>query len=261
MKRIVFILICMLGVLGAFAQDSNKVDANGKKQGIWIKHWEHTGKKKSEGAYKAGKQVGLWRYYYEQGELWIEVEFLADGITANMKMYHGNGKKAAEGLYVNQKKDGKWYYYSIDSVKIGTEQYAKGVKSGTEEAFYLSGKMFEVTTWDKDKKNGMWKQWFENGVTKVDGAYKNDTLEGKVIYYYPNGKKQMEGTYVKGLRSGSFLFYDTSGKMVRTLTYINGKLSPEDEQKYKLEKENNINIPEDIIYQGFEQFKPGNGGY
>lgn len=270
MRIIMKITICtfcfLASMLVSFSQDINKTDAQGKKQGKWVTYWEEGGKIKSEGLYKDGKQINLWQYYYETGELWIMLEFLTDGITVNCKMYHGDGDKAAEGLYVKDKKlnkmvkDGKWYYYRQDSVMLALETYKAGIKDGTEETYYDNGKKFEVATFVNGKKTGPWKQWFDTGVLKVDGNYANDTLDGKVVYYHPNSKKYMEGSYVKGLRSGSFVFYDTNGKMTDTDVYYSGKLSPEDELE-QLEKEPTKFYPEDIIYQGFEQYNPNSGGY
>jgi antitoxin component YwqK of YwqJK toxin-antitoxin module len=49
-----------------------------------------SGKKESEGNYKAGKPEGLWIYYHE------------------------NGNKASEGNMVDGKKEGPWRYYNIN---------------------------------------------------------------------------------------------------------------------------------------------------
>jgi len=257
-KNICITLIAVwFSVLSIAAQALNQTDAKGKKQGIWQYKWEETGQLKSEGAYKDGKKVGVWKYYYESGELLVLKEFLEDGITSNLKMYDISGYKIAEGLYVKDKREGTWYYYGADSLKIGEEIYKNGVKNGLEKTFYRgTGKLYQQVMFVNGKKEGIYKQYFESGVLKRDATYKNDTLEGKVMYYHPNTKKLMEGTYVKGLRNGEFNYYDESGKLIETLHYRMGKLR-EDDYKRHLSGEIKVTYPEDIIYEGIPGMDPG----
>jgi antitoxin component YwqK of YwqJK toxin-antitoxin module len=50
------------------AQDSgvNKLDANGKKTGVWKKYYEN-GKLWYEGSFKDGKPIGFMKRYYPGG--------------------------------------------------------------------------------------------------------------------------------------------------------------------------------------------------
>jgi antitoxin component YwqK of YwqJK toxin-antitoxin module len=252
MKAFLYFL-AFIYFIPSFAQ-TNQKDSKGK-QGEWNYYYKDT-ILKSKGYYKNNKRIGVWHFYYETGEIYLEVEYLTDGITTNLKMYEPNGKKSAEGLYVNKKKEGNWYYYR-DTIMIRTEPYKVGKLDGIVKSYYPSKKIFEEISFLNNKKEGTWKQFYENGITRAEGKFTNDTLSGKVTYYHPNGKKNLEGIYVKGLRNGTFYLYDESGKLIETLRYKKGRLYDEDEKRTRKKNEIKEYLPEDIIYKGgFEGLKP-----
>lgn len=255
-RIVVFIIVFCTLIEFGYAQDINQNDSKGLKTGHWqIKYSNDS--LKSDGYYKAGKPIGLWKYFYDTGELMAYMEYLTDGITSNFKLFDVSGPRIAEGLYIKGKKDAQWHYYGIDSSKVGEETYIKGVKTGEEKIYYPgSGKLFQSTIFTNDKKNGWYKQFYQDAVIKTDGNFVNDTLVGKVTYYHPNGKKNLEGIYVKGLRDGEFYVYDEKGKLAETLHYKMGKLDEKDELRH-LNGEIKVVYPEDVIYQGgYEHLNP-----
>ncbi len=261
MRSVFLLSFLWLATMVCHGQPTNQKDANGKKTGLWQTKWPNDSLK-SEGYYKAGKAIGLWKYWYETGEIMAWMEHLTDGITSNFKLFDPSGPRIAEGLYEKGKKNGTWHYYGVDSSKVSEETYIKGVKTGEEKVFYpKTGKLFQTTYFADGKKEGLWKQFYADGFLKTDGNHKNDTLVGKVIYYHPNGKKNLEGNYVKGLRHGEFFVYDENGKLAETLHYKMGKLDEKDLKRH-LNGEIKVTFPEDVIYQGgYEWLNPnGNGG-
>jgi len=127
---------------------------------------------------------------------------------------------------------------------------------GLVKTFYSSGKVFEILTYSKGQREGVWKQYFETGILKTDGVFKKDTLDGKINYYHPNAKKQLEGMYTNGLRQGVFTMYEDNGKVKETLRYEKGTLHPDDEKRH-LKGEIKEVFPESTIYKGgFEGLMP-----
>lgn len=254
MRKLIALSIFLYFSLHLSAQINQK-DNKGQKQGEWKEYYQDT-ILKSKGVYKNGKRVGVWHFYYETGEVFMEVEYLTDGITTNMKMFDPNGMKTAEGIYVKAKKEGTWYYYATDSTKLREETYKNSLLDGLIKTYYRSGKLFEQIAYVRGKKEGIWKQYFESGVLKVDGTYKNDTLDGKIIYYHPNTKKMLEGLYKRGLREGTFTIYEENGKVKDTYRYNNGIMHPDDRKK-KINGDIKEVFPESIIYQdGYENLAP-----
>ncbi len=258
MKKLFLIILALFFAYHLqWGQPINQKDSKGMKQGEWIEYYDQAKTQiKSKGVYKNNKRVGVWFFYYETGEVFMEVEYLTDGNTTNLKMYDPDKSKIAEGIYVKGKKEGTWYYYGKDSVKLREEPYKNGLLDGIVRTFYRSGKTFEILTYLKGKREGPWKQFYESGVLKTDGTFKNDTLDGKITYYHSNAKKQMEGTYVKGLRQGVFTIYEENGKVKETLRYDKGFLHPDDEKRHLVKEPKEV-FPESIIYKGgFEGLMP-----
>ena len=69
MKLIITIILALLTTL-AIAQDTNKVDANGKKQGYWEKY-HPTGYLRYKGQFKNDIYHGYGRYIYSNGNFYI----------------------------------------------------------------------------------------------------------------------------------------------------------------------------------------------
>lgn len=257
--RLIFFLMMVLGICAAKAnsQITNQIDSKGQKQGEWLEYYDQAKTQlKSKGVYKNNKRVGVWFFYYETSEVFMEVEYLTDGITTNLKMYDPDKTKICEGIYVNGRKEGTWYYYTKDSVKLREEPYKAGLLDGIVKTFYRGGKVFEILTYSKGKREGAWKQYYETGVLKTDGIFKNNTLDGKIIYYHANAKKQLEGNYVNGQRQGIFTIYEDNGKVKETLRYDKGILHPEDEKRHLVGEPKEV-YPESIIYKGgFEGLMP-----
>ena len=65
-----------------------------------------------QGSYnKEGKRVGHWVYYYEDGTLWSEAEYLNGERHGKSAVYYENGKVRYTGNYKDGKTVGKWLFY------------------------------------------------------------------------------------------------------------------------------------------------------
>ena len=71
-------------------------------------------------------EQGLWKFYYQSGELKATKEFFYNGTAWPTHIYYKNGNIRNSGLYVNKKKDSTWNYFNEDSVLILSEQYKQG---------------------------------------------------------------------------------------------------------------------------------------
>jgi antitoxin component YwqK of YwqJK toxin-antitoxin module len=54
-------------------------------------------------------------------------------------------------------------------------------------------------------------QYFLNGKTKMESAYKNGLRSGQVIYFYPDGLLYYTGFYTADLKSGSWEYFTEEG--------------------------------------------------
>lgn len=86
------------------------------------------------------------------------------------------------------------------------------MKKGIVVIFMLVGffafSQEENKTDAKGKKQGLWKKYHENGMTRYIGTFKDDKPVGVFKYYYDTGKIQTEMTHT-GSNSYSYVYYET----------------------------------------------------
>ena len=117
MKRYFFAVVALLLALTTVAQDVNRTDKKGRRQGVWMDFYPN-GNKRYEGQFKNDKCKGTFTYYDESGKLKATNEFDNSGEKALNKTYAPNGRLIATGYYVNQKKEGEWKYFDKDSGQL-----------------------------------------------------------------------------------------------------------------------------------------------
>jgi antitoxin component YwqK of YwqJK toxin-antitoxin module len=225
MKNRIFILIVfILSIcIESFAQE-NKKDANGLKQGAWVKYDATTKAKIYEGSFVDDKPNGLFKYYTPQGKIKAITTYSDKGKKAKALLFDDKGNKIAEGNYLNEKKDSTWNYYNPDHVLIAQENYSNTKKNGAWKVFYENGKLYEEINWKDSIKDGKWQQYFNNGMLKTDANFVQGQLDGSIKLYQEDGKPDMTGTYVNALREGVWLYYLPSGEIKLRENYSKGKL-------------------------------------
>lgn len=103
MKKILFIsIICFLS-LSIFAQNINRKDEQGRKQG----YWENTtplGKRIYAGNFKDGYPEGEMKRFHKNGALKVRLFFSNKGNKAKAQLYNTYGQLSAKGNYLNKKR-------------------------------------------------------------------------------------------------------------------------------------------------------------
>jgi len=202
------------------------------------KFYYENGKLSSEGPMKEGKPDGYWKNYYKTGLLKIEgnrKNFLLD---STWKFYDEKGRLSKIITYAQGKKNGPSIIYDTLGKPVSSEQFAMDLKDGLSKTFHKNGKLKTITPFVKGKaegvayeyspdsvivgitqykggilqsyerinqrdetnrKQGVWKEFYENNVVKKEFRYNDDSLDG----------------YVKE--------FDRSGSLLSTKKYNNGK--------------------------------------
>lgn len=86
---------------------------DGVREGTSTTFWE-TGALASEGPYHRGEVVGRWKFYYENGQLRLDVGFLGLDYDGEYHEYYENGQVKAEGTWENGRKLDDWRYWTED---------------------------------------------------------------------------------------------------------------------------------------------------
>jgi len=220
MRNLIVAFFMLLGLI-AFAQEDNKTDAKGQKQGEWKKYHKN-GMLRYVGEFKNDKPIGEFKYYYDTGKIQSKMDH--KGAVSYFIAYYQTSEVKAVGKYINQKRDSVWSFYDIDGYKKSSEFYIKGLKNRTSYAYYPNGQIAEEKEFFNDFENGKWNSYYDDGKKKMEATYENGGLEGKAIYYKSNGKRSVRGIYYHGTRTGVWLYFEADGnKIKKKEEYKNGK--------------------------------------
>ena len=135
----------------------------------WYRLYHPSGRLKTLGIYRDGKQEGKWIWYFENGNISSEADF-KDGY-GKVISYYESGAKLQEGTYKNEIKTGKWVLYYEDGNKAAEGNYKD---------------------WEMD---GKWMEYHKNGAKRGEGNYKNGERDGKWVWYDENEKMLMEKSF------------------------------------------------------------------
>lgn len=91
------------------------------------------------------------------------------------------------------------------------------------------------------KKNGLWKNYNENGILAGEVSYANDLYEGPIRLFYQSGKIRTTGQHTNNNEDGKWISYYEDGKKSRESDYQNGILLND---KYFLSDEKPVSIAE-----------------
>lgn len=233
MKQYFFKILLPLLFFGNASLFSQTTNPNGHN-----KFYYENGKISSEGYMKDGKPEGYWKNYYKNGKLKIEgnrKNFLLDSLW---KFYDEKGRITKSINYEKGKKNGLTTVYDTLGNKLSVDEYVNDEKEGLSKTFYKSGRdksvvmfkkgrqegpMYEfsedsliiaITTFkggimqsyekinqkdNQNRKQGIWKDFYENKEVKKIQQFNDDSLDG----------------YVKE--------YDKTGNLLSTKKYNNGK--------------------------------------
>lgn len=74
-------------------------------------------------------------------------------------------------------------------------------------------------SYKEGKKDGEWKEYFNNGSLRYIGYCKNNELHGKFLEYNPNGILIKKGYLKEGFREGKWEYFDGNGEKIKTEFY------------------------------------------
>lgn len=224
----VLLLLCTLFIsFSVRTQETNKTDADGLKQGRWVKKYPD-GKSEYEGTFKDDKPVGVFKYYDIKGNIVAKVDFNEDG-SASAEMYYEKGEIAAKGNYsAPEIKTGKWIYYDQHGNIRSEVHYKNNKKHGPAVYYYKDGSKVKETSFENGRENGYRKEYFSNGKVKIEGALVDGNFDGETKIYHPNGQVLQQGIYRNAVRDSTWIHYDENGRTVKKVHYEKGNIVDEE---------------------------------
>jgi len=245
LKRIIFGL-ALLNVLIINAQtDFNKLDANGKKDGLWKGTYEVSKRPRYEGTFIHGKETGIFKFFDDtkKGDVIATRDFSANDGSAYTIFYDQNKNKVSEGKVIGRNYEGEWkYYHKASKILMAVENYKNGKLEGPRTVYYPNSKVAEEIMYVNGLKEGVYKRFGQNGIILEQTTYKNDEYNGDAIFYDSDGVVASEGKFVKGKKAGIWKFY-VKGKLTKEINMSD----PKNINKVSEKTETKKNQPEKSI--------------
>ena len=208
-KRVfIVLLISVVFLPTAVAQKINRLDANGKRHGIWKKYYANK-RIRYQGQFRNGREIGVFKFYdvtHSNFPTAIK-EFSKDSKSAYVKFYTLKGKLRSEGRMIGKKREGEWKYYFPSGKIFSEEFYVDGKLDGDIKNYYSNGKLTSITQYKNGLKEGTVKKYANSGILIEKVLFVNDTLEGLAQYFDLKGNIKEKGIYKAGKRFGKWEFY------------------------------------------------------
>jgi len=190
---------------------------NGKPDGLW-KSYYPSGVLKTEGSRKFDKLDSQWKFFDEDGNITQAINYragLRNGFYFNYGVDETTGKNEliSKELFLNDDKFGKTYFYYPGEKLKSFVEFENNRKHGKEIQYDTLGRITTIMRYNhgnltdseqinrfnrKGEKQGIWKEFYEDGNTKKFENYKNGKLHGYYREFNAKGKMTLSKLYSEG---------------------------------------------------------------
>lgn len=231
-----FWILFLISAVG-FAQEFNKVDAKGKKDGLWKGIYEVSKRPRYEGTFSHGKETGIFKFFDDtkKGDIVATRDFSANDGSAYTIFYDQKKNKVSEGKVIGKNYEGEWRYYHKASTAVMTiENYKNGKLEGPRTVYYPNSKVAEEMTYKNGLKDGIYKKTAVNGTLLEQSTYKNNEYNGDAVFYDSDGTVASKGKFLNGKKVGMWQFF-TKGKLIKEVNMSDPKSNYQADSKPKME--------------------------
>jgi antitoxin component YwqK of YwqJK toxin-antitoxin module len=195
------------------------------------------GTKSSEGTMREGKADGYWKNYYKNGVLKIEGNRKNFALDSIWKFYNDKAKITKAVNYLEGKKNGFTISYDTNQRISSKEVFLNDIKQGNSYWYYPSGKTKQITPYVKGKPDGYSYEFSEDStiisiikyqggiLANIERINRKDELgkkQGVFKDFYEDGKLKEEKKYKDDLIDGYVKTYDKKGNLSNTEKFNNG---------------------------------------
>ena len=195
------------------------------------------GTKSSEGTMREGKADGYWKNYYKNGVLKIEGNRKNFALDSIWKFYNDKAKITKAVNYLEGKKNGFTISYDTNQLVSSKETFINDIKQGNSFWYYPSGKTKQVTPYVKGKPDGYSYEFSEDStiisiikyqggilanIERINRKDEQGKKQGLFKDFYEDGKLKEEKKYKDDLIDGYVKTYDKKGNLSNTEKFNNG---------------------------------------
>lgn len=200
--------------------DYGAVDSLRNRIGVWTEY-HNTGEFKGKGMYANDKRVGEWTFYYPGGQIEQKGKYDKKGrAQGEWKWFYENGALMRQENYIDNLRDGEMVEYTEDGKILTKGEYMDDMQEGLW--LYETPEYKEIGKYVNDKQDSLWKSYYmPKEKLRYEGKFLNGDPEGTHTWLYQNGKKMVQGSYTGGMKQGDWKFYDEAGYNYLTIFYDN----------------------------------------
>lgn len=211
-----YFLLLLVTFQNFFAQDINKHDAKGLKDGLWKGVYENTKRPRYEGNFSHGKETGTFKFFDDTQAVSVIAtrEFNTKDNSCYTIFYNQKNNKVSEGKVVNKIYEGEWKYYHEDLPSIMTKEFYKNGKlNGKRTVYFKNNSVAEEVNYINGLREGIYKNFTEKGVLLEESNYVKGEFHGTAIFRDPDNNIVAQGKFKNGKKAGIWKFYEM-GKLV-----------------------------------------------
>jgi antitoxin component YwqK of YwqJK toxin-antitoxin module len=228
----------------------NRYGNNGLKQGTWLELYDD-GKIRSEKIFVNDTLNGYSNEFNERGEVAVSLlynmgdlkqpERSTPEFSLDEKIdYYPNGMIKRKGFYKGTIPIGIHTFYNEngdivnarifnDNGVVASEGFLTedGKKEGHWKNLYENGEIRSEGIFKNNRQVGEWKFFFNGGVAEQIGNFSNGLFDGEWKWFYKSGKPLREEEYIRGKRDGKYLEFSESGDTIANGHFIEGEMDGE----------------------------------
>jgi len=224
-KKIIFGLLFLTALVSNAQTDINKVDASGKKDGLWKGTYAESKRPRYEGTFDHGKETGVFKFFDDtkKGDVVATRDFSANDGSSYTIFYDQSKNKVSEGKEIGKAREGEWkYYHKASKVLMTVENYKNGKLEGLRTIYYPNAQIAEEMTYKNGLKEGPYKKIGQDGTLLEESNFMNNEYNGESVFYDSDKSVASKGKFVNGKKAGIWQFYQ-KGKLVKEVNMSDPK--------------------------------------
>lgn len=175
------------------------------------------GTKASTVEYKDGVPDGKLLAWYPNGTKQVEGELHGKTHAGVWKAWYDNGQLKRQGAFKDGKEEGEFTWYFEDGKKSKEGSYHEGAEVGVWSWYHDNGRLMQQGALKGDTSEGVWKEWYPDGKPKMVGTFVKGEKHGEWTWWDAKGNKSTKSYTAGSITQAS----DSSDLYVeRTVEYM-----------------------------------------
>lgn len=200
--------------------DYGAVDSMRNRISIWTEY-HNSGEFRGKGLYANDKRIGEWIFYYPNSQIEQKGKYDKKGrAQGEWKWFYENGALMREENYLDNLRDGIMTEFTEDGKIITKGEFIEDMQEGLW--IYETPEYKEIGKYVNDKPDSLWKRYYmPKEKLRFEGRFLNGDEDGQHTLYYENGRKMVQGNYTGGMKQKDWKFFDEAGFNYLTIYYDN----------------------------------------